>query len=433
MSEHESPNKLSSQTTPTWEVELLISGVAVFAMLQLAGWLDDGIFALAPRLDSDWQKLAEVLYYYLKSAAVILAVTFASHLLLRARWIALVGMDSVYPDGVQWKNLRMGSIQREVERRYQVPTEVVIERADNLATTVFAVGVMVALIMTIVTVVLGVILGTSNLVESLLDWDYANLVIPGLVVVFILMPFGLVTSLDRRYGTKWTPESRLRRISTRLLSLFTRMGMGRSNNRVMALLASHGGDRKAIILTSVIMGTAIVAVMLNYSSMHNGTQFGSYRFFPSGKGTALQSSYYDDQRDPHRGTVTPFIQSMIVDGSYIKVVVPYLPWQDETAMRAECQSPTAKYGESDARLLRCLQALHPITLDAAPVENLRYEIASDAPTSRPALLAMIDIRTIANGRHELRIGRAPPPDTSSEEKDGKRDPEMQDYVIPFWK
>ena len=42
----------------------------------------------------------------------VLAVTFALHLLLRAQWIALVGMDSVYPQGVRLDKLRMGPIQR---------------------------------------------------------------------------------------------------------------------------------------------------------------------------------------------------------------------------------------------------------------------------------------------------------------------------------
>ncbi len=46
-------DQLPQHTTPTWEVELLISGVAVFAMLQLPGWLDNQLFALMPRLDSD--------------------------------------------------------------------------------------------------------------------------------------------------------------------------------------------------------------------------------------------------------------------------------------------------------------------------------------------------------------------------------------------
>lgn len=91
------PDKLPRHTTPTWEVELLISGLAVFAMLQLPSWLGDRFLALLPRFDSNWAGALNIVYMYLAVAAVILAVTFALHLLLRAHWIALVGMHSVYP------------------------------------------------------------------------------------------------------------------------------------------------------------------------------------------------------------------------------------------------------------------------------------------------------------------------------------------------
>jgi hypothetical protein len=66
---------LPRHTTPTWEVELLISGVAVFAMLQLPDLLDRAIFAVTPRVTEQWGKLLWLLYVYSKGAAVILAAT----------------------------------------------------------------------------------------------------------------------------------------------------------------------------------------------------------------------------------------------------------------------------------------------------------------------------------------------------------------------
>ena len=92
MTDREDPHVLSRRTTPTWEVELLISGVAIFAMLQLPGWLDDAMFALEPRLTDNWRTVTLLFYAYAKSAAIVLATTFVLHLLLRAQWIALIGM-----------------------------------------------------------------------------------------------------------------------------------------------------------------------------------------------------------------------------------------------------------------------------------------------------------------------------------------------------
>ena len=80
-------------------------------------------------------------------------------------------------------------------------------------------------------------------------------------------------------------------------------------------------------------------------------------------------------------------------------------------------------------LLSCLQALRAVTLDGKPLNDVRYQIASDPRTDRPALLAMIDVRDLARGRHEIRIARPP----RTDRKPDKDDPDAGYDQIPFWK
>lgn len=430
MSEHESPNKLSSQTTPTWEVELLISGVAVFAMLQLPGWLDDGVFAVMPRLNEAWATLLKLLYVYAKSAAVILASTFVIHLLLRARWIALVGMHSVYPDGVRWDKLRLGPLQREIETDYEVPTAVVIERADNLATTVFAIGVMLTLALVLATVGVALVMGTSTVIAAALGWKNGGVLLFALLFAMFLLPYALAVNLDRRFGARWTPAGRIRKMVDTMLRLYARIGMRSGNNRVKALLASHGGDRRVGVLIFLIISITVGTVMLTYESTRKGRPVGNYGLFPVDVSPAMQSAHYDDQRNPSRDAAVPFVQSMAIADAYLKLLVPYDPRNDESVLQQNCAA--AETGRA-VDLLPCLQALHSVKLDGKPVANLHYEIASDPRTDRPALLAMIDIRSLAQGRHELRVGRAPSPTSPSGEKSDEAAPDAEDYIIPFWR
>ena len=79
--------------------------------------------------------------------------------------------------------------------------------------------------------------------------------------------------------------------------------------------------------------------------------------------------------------------------------------------------------------LACLQALHAVTLDGAPLVNLHYEIASDPRTDRPALLAMIDVRSLAKGRHELHVARPPRGGRASDPDN----PEPGFHRIVFWR
>jgi hypothetical protein len=110
-------------------------------------------------------------------------------------------------------------------------------------------------------------------------------------------------------------------------------------------------------------------------------------------------------------------------------MVPYLPGEDAAAMQRRCPEALAEAND-DARaiaMLRCLAALHPVTLDGNPLADLRYDAGSDARTERPALVAMIDVRKLAPGRHELAIGR--PASGSGNGHSAPADP----WIIPFWR
>lgn len=419
MAEPDPTSDLPRHTTPTWEVELLISGVAVFAMLQLPGWLDDRVFAVEPRLDADWRQILFLAYIYAKSATLILATTFVAHLLLRARWIALVGMHSVYPDGIRLDALHMGPIQRELEQAIDTPIPDRIESADNLATTVFAIGVMLAMMLAGIAIVAMAVYGASLMVATLSHGRIAATSAMLVVFAVIVVPFSLLVLIDRYLGARLPMEGRLRKTAKALLQVYSRIGFSRGGNTIMATLASHGGDRRAIVLTTAIMFVALAGSAWSMTLLRKPDMLGSYALFPQSETQRIDAAHYDDQRNPARDPATPYIQSAVVAGPYLKLVVPYRPERDDPAMRSLCPQAMAT-----ARLA-CLQSLHGAMLDGKPLADLRYEIASDPRTDRPALLAMLDVRALAPGRHELQVARPPRP--------GKADQDGLSFDrIAFW-
>jgi hypothetical protein len=419
---------LPAHTTPTWEVELLISGVAVFAMLQLPGWLDDAIFAWRPRFNDEWASIVFLLYVYSKSAAVLLAATFVIHLLLRARWIALVGLHSMYPRGVDWDRLRAGRIGREVESARMGSMDDVIERADNRATTVFATGVMLA------STLVGLTLAVLGFGLVLLACNAAGFAVDPFTLfpfmALLVVPFAAAQLADRRYGDQLRPGSLGYRIVHGLIRGYSRVGMGISNNPVMALLASHGGQQRTILMTITTMSIVLFAVGGSYVAMRKPDAFGSFAMFPairSGDPRKVDAAHYDDQRNPARDQPVPHIQSMVIANDYLRLTVPYEPIRDDPAMRRTCpRLSTVADEQQPAASLACLQALHGVQLDGRKLTGLLYEVGSDPGTARPALLAMIDVRALARGRHELQVARASAPDD-------KRPEASAPYRIPFWR
>ena len=433
--EGDSSDRLPRHTTPTWEVELLISGIAVFAMLQLPGWLDDQLFALRPRFDTGWGMPLLMIYLYLKSATVILAITFAMHLLLRAQWIAMVGMHSVFPDGIRWERLRMGPVRREVEMRQYGSAGASIERADNRATILFSIGVMLASNLLLISVLcVGAFTLAVALIKALgVEADLGSLFVYCLLGV--MLPVVFFTAIDRRFGARLRAGGPMRRALASILGFYSHLGlMSRGSNPVFSLLSSHGGERRAIALTTTIIIVVAVGVMFSLDSMKNPGKLGGYSMFPtfSDGSRTLDGARYDDQRNPARDKPVAYIASAIVVGPYLRLTVPYQAEGDTTNLRRNCPIPSTSQGDARAALLlACLQRAHAVVLDGKPLPSLQYEAGSDVRTDRPALVVMIDVRALAPGRHELQVAHAR--DRNDEDKDVAFGSSDDAWRIPFWR
>jgi hypothetical protein len=412
---------IPEHTTPTWEVELLISGVAVFAMLQLPGLLDDAIFALRPRFSADWSTMLAVTYLYAKSAAVLLAATFVVHLVLRARWIALVGMHSIYPRGIDWDRLRIGPNARLVERERMGGVPEAIERADNRATTVFAIGVTLALLLVGVTLAVMACLGLALAAGFV---PRPNMILAA--VACVVVPYALLQLVDRRFGARLARDGAASRALRFLLRAYGAIGIGSARNIVFALLASHGGRARVGLATAAIMIAVSVGVSVGYFLMREPGPAGNYAAFPVAGDMfpyAVGAEHYADRRNAAREGEAPYIQALAPRGPYLEVVVPFRPSLDEPAMRRECPQALA-LADAAHRVegeLACLSRIHALRLDGHAVDA-GFGTSTDPATGRPALLAMLDIRALAPGRHELRIARL-----------DARDDEPKDDVIPFWR
>ena len=413
---------LPKRTTPTWEVELLISGVAVFAMLQLPGWLDGMLFATSPRVGGGLDSALSIMHIYLKAAALILAATFAVHLLLRAQWIALVGAYSVFPDGVRWDRLRMGPIRMAVERRKAKSAAETIDAADNRATIVFGLGVSMASSLLWITLsiagLFGLALGATRLLGYETDAGRIFVLCAGAFAV----PLMIAMQLDRMLGPKLSPESALWRAAAFVLDIYRRLGVNRGAN-VLGLIASHGGETRTTALTVGIMLVGMATAVFTTQWGRDPRSLGDYASFPAAMQT-VDPSHYDDQRDPARDGAVPYLQSPVIVGPYAKLVVPYRPAEDDAILRRHCPGTRASGEAGDAAALACLSAAHALRLDGEPLTGQAYEISEDPRTDRPALLAMIDVRALAPGRHVLTVDRA------STSKNGKAN---EPYAIPFWR
>ncbi|MEZ5465119.1 MAG: hypothetical protein R3F22_07865 [Lysobacteraceae bacterium] len=401
---------LPRHTTPTWEVELLISGVAVFAMLQLPGWLNEHELNLRPRFDPYWRVIVVLALTYAKSVAVVLASTFVLHLLLRAQWIALVGMNSVYPDGVNWDELKMGPIQRALEQGNYPGMPALMERADNRASIVFAFGVQLATMLLVITTVATF----AALPLWLLQHLGFELTISGmlwLIMGVTILPFLLAAMLDRAYGARWPADNWKHRWVEALFRYGARLGFGVSRNTTTSLISSHAGNGKTgVIIMLLVSGVVTLLVIFSVVS-RSRYGAGAWDWLPDVRrdaGDSLFEQHYDSLRDTRHADHLPYIQSPVVLDPYLELRVPFSPARHNARIASQCgELPDNAASEAYRNgLLACLTGMHAVRLDGQPLA-IRYLLGTDQKRSLPVLQAMIDIRALAPGEHELQVDFPP--------------------------
>jgi hypothetical protein len=376
----------------------------------------------APGIDN----LFLYLWVYAKASLFILIGTFVLHLCLRGYWVALVGMNSLYPDGILWERLRLGPHAREIARRHHAAMPDKIEAADNRATRVFGVGFGLAMLMLVPLALVLVALAASLLAELAGVHESRLGIVFWLVFASLLLPVLIASALDRRFGAEIAAPSRTGRALRIALGLLGGYGLNNSRNTLIALYSSHEGTARSRSWLIGGLSAVLVLVMLQSVGGSSALRLDDYRGLPgdaNGAARSVRAEHYASLReraptlDP-----TPFVPDPIVSGPYLRLFLPYRPRRHVAALRRTCPAALRDDASIDATL-DCLATVEPVFLDGRRL-RLLLDAASDPVTGQRGMLMMIPVATLSPGRHELKIW-AP--------AESGRATAQSSYLIPFWK
>lgn len=418
-------------TTPTWEMELLISGATVFALMQLPTAVDDVVNLLLPRFEQTAAALILLPSVYLKSAAYALILTFILHLATRGYWVALVGLSSVYPDGVRWKELRMGPNYLAAIRARVPELAELIERADNRASQVFGFGLGFALVLLAPLVFVMVTAVLSYLLAEALARRDAWYAIWNAMMALVFVPYFIAMLVDRWIGKRLAPDGRAARLMRTLFSRYLRAGFQSFVNYPMLMFTSLIGQHRAGLLLGagvVLLGAASLAQQMWGSYEARIGQYGALVVSDDHRSRILDPQHYADQRDPLGAQAPlPFIPSEIVRGDYVRLFIPYRPGRDNPAVDRQCPDLDARIEAAPDAALDCLAEVYLVALDGVRIADPEFDRAVDAQSGLRGVVAMLRVADLAPGRHEIEIAR--PLEVSR--RPGR--PLTPAYRIPFWR
>lgn len=433
--------RVPPRTTPTWEIELLLSGATVFALLQVPGPLLHGARLVMARLDMTFGMPVLLVATYGLMVLYALIGMFVVHLAARAYWVALVGVNSVFPHGIDWARYRHGPIARR-EMQRQVPSlPVVIERADNFASLTFAFGMLLVLSALLGSLAaLPVALAASLIAHYAFDGDNLQLVFFA-AMALVLLPMMSAGLIDKLYGHRIAADGEPRTWLARVIRGYMSMPLSSIPAPLLLPLTTNLRGRRGYALFFVGLILLATAPMAQLFLSEGILRIDSYRYLArEGTVPGVHAHHYASLRDPEDISSAPFIQSEIVDGPYLRLFVPYMPERVDAAVEQHCPdlAEGAPLGDDDravaasaqAALLDCIAGAMPVSIDGAAVP-LTLLAGSDPQTGMRGFVAMLPVGDLRPGQHELAVARLPSgePGSARAERDRRRGP----YRIAFWR
>jgi uncharacterized membrane protein YqjE len=422
------------------ELELLISAGLVFALLQLPDVLDAWWLRTAVHLGGSAYGTIFTLYYVAKLVAYGLIVAISGHFLLRGFWVAIMGLRTVYPDGIARERLDQGEVMRKFYANRLLPLEEIEDRVDRLAASIFAF------------VFLFLFLFMMLSVWALLAWIVAfitlrvtgndRLVMPVIAGVFVLylVPQWFVTWADRQSKkgplSPGTEKAALRVMRGLYYTTFNFLYAP-----VFFTFASHSSRRRMNAILATFLYTMIAMFMFSVFTTSGILGYDSYIYYPAqSREHQLRPIHYDNLRDADAPANEPAIQSDVIDGPYLRLFVPYDAREDNDRIRAWCpevpplrqegfffSSRRRKLPEARVeQISRCLEKVYEIELDGKRIEKPGFVFYRHPAAHVAGRLAMIHVETLQPGQHLLVVRHAKLPGV-------KKDEDADEFFIPFWK
>lgn len=441
------PSRLSRLTTPTWEIEMLLSGAVVFALFQAPEPLRRWSELASGRTGEAGDLLLQLVTIYALVVNYALIAMFLIHLCSRAYWVALVGLDSVFPAGVRWENFRQGPIARREMQRLIPSLPVLVERADNFSSLCFSFGLL-----TVMWAVIGSLYALPTAVlalvitELLFDGEHLQTVLL-VVLCLVLLPLVLAELIDR-LDARWhfvPADGLIGRAIARVLSM-------QVNALPAPLLLTLSTNLRSRRTYGPLIGASAVMFAIIFVQMPGAPRLrlDGYDYLPADvAGLAVDMRHYRDQRrDDDFDLRSPTIDSMLPEGRYLRLVLPYRPELHGPLVEQRCVPDgsdaaalaTLLAGDAgserraaEVALISCLAQALDLRLDGVPVAADSLAFSSDPDSGLRGLLAVLPIAQLPAGRHEITLQQPLRVGDRDDEKEIERHAARGPERIAFWR
>ncbi len=439
----EQASNLEDLASKSWNLELIISGAAIFLVSYLPGLVDRGLWFYLDNLaaDADLGKsaLPILAYSFFKVIAWLLTGTFIVHFILRAFWVGLVGLHAVYPEGIQYEKLPMQTdFSREIGQRNFGQFSDYIHRLDRLSNQIFSVAFLIALMgLGISAIYLAIFLFTQpNVLQNWLGGSKVRTTIFfGLFLLLAFLPAVLQLWL-RQPGVLDRPG--VRKFAAWVFQYAPALMLPvvyRPLSYINLVYSSNVPRRRLytlLVLGTILIMSTVIWVTLQTNMDLRGRSFMLPQDFAVRNNSIykLYPAQYDNLRPADANLPAVSLASDVVEGPVLRIFVTYRKWLDPRISR-QCQPAAVPENRSkqeqrmaqDSTNRQCLAHFFQLSVNDSLYSQPDWIFHTRPETGTPGLLGYVPTAAFRTGENVLTI-RIP----SSEKPDS-----LEVYgQVPFW-
>lgn len=419
-----STNWIQRLKDESWEAEILVSTVAIFGTSQLfkvINWLTNIFIDI---LQPSQYLVGYFIVYFGLVAVSILVSMFIIHFILRAYWVGLVGLNSVFPDYSN-ENSAYSKIYTEKLISILPKLKDSILKVDELTSVIFSVAFAFLFMFIYVATLTSIYLLVFNLLSDYIP--YYLLLLPAAIIIFFMslqVIFGVIAN------TKKNKENEVMQIRFFKSSYFTYLlvlgPLYKSIVQIIMIFSSNFKKKKSLIfllISFLVLGMSTTFFQFTNTNIIYLIIKGVN--IPLDK-TQIYKGYYQTENDDVDFLLTPEISSDIIQESILKVFIPIYKYEKNLA-KETCDTYVENMDltrneqrvEKWNSVLNCYQKYNLVYLndDKVPVDFLKY---NHPKTNQFGVVAYINLTGNMRGKNTLKI-----------KKHYKNDNNNTEWEIPF--
>ena len=408
----------------SWEAELLVSAIAIFGTFQLFGAIDWVTNKLINILNPSQYLAGYGIVFIGLFAICILASMFVIHFFLRAYWIGLVGLNSVFPD-YSIEDSVYSKIYTEKMLSILPKLADSIKKVDELCSVIFSAAFTFLLMYSYMAFLASVYLVLFNLLSSYIPTTI--LLIPLVLFAIVLIGQLVIAFIANLKGNK--EKEKLQILSFKVAKFGSILMLGplyRSVLQVTMIFGSNFKKNKALaylMLSFLITGMPLAIYQLDKSNIPYLIRTG---IGIEADATRVNSNYYESRNIDNTFLLTPEIKSDIIKTNIVKIFIPI--FDNEEKMRAstcetyvEDKNKTKAEQRKEAQLnsLNCYHKYNTVYVndEKIAVDYLKY---THHRTKQFGIIGYVSIPNLKFGRNVI---------TVKKEYDANNN---QEWSIPFY-